>query len=345
MFSRRQFLTVGGSILAGMLAGLGAGQWRGLQRALAGGEDCEPGADATPVLGVKGERPLVVALLSDTHVRAPGDIYVGHFNTKLKQAVEDLRPFHPDLWIVNGDVADHGKPLEFSTFQQIMGRRGADDGLLVTAGNHEFYDRTVSDEVARQRFQNAFGLPHSYSNHVIGGLHIVMLADEQWKSAPRNPDWAWLSQAQVEWLDRVLAENQSLFTLVFLHQPLQQTVAGTYVDDGFAGSGQVDQLKAIVARNPQVRLWFSGHTHHRLEMDNQVVQQGTTWFTALGSTCYLYRPDPGYPGGLDEPPGWRKDWTLSESRVLEVWPDRVVIRSRDHAARRWLGDLEFTLRR
>jgi len=86
-------------------------------------------------------------------------------------------------------------------------------------------------------------------------------------------------------------------------------------------------------RNPQIRLWLSGHTHYRLEREGQTEQQGATLLAALGSTCYQHIE------GTEPGPAGRMDRAASQSRVLEVWPDRAVLKARDHAAGQWLEDL------
>ena len=344
MATRRQFLALGTTVVAGVVLGWGRraggpGLPGEAQAAQVGAADPlplpEPGArtDANP------ERPLVIALLSDTHTQPADGYFARTINAKIGQALVDLQQFQPDLWIVDGDVTDHGLPGEYAAFGDLVRRGGIGDRLLVSAGNHEFYAAAASDLECRRRFREAFGLPETYCNHVHGGLHFVMLADEQYKSAPRNPDWAWITPEQLRWFERVLTEHRDRFTIVSLHQPLQETVAGTWADDGFAGSGQAAELRAIWRRNPQIRLWLSGHTHYRLELAGQVDWQRRTLFAALGSTCYQYVTAAGAA------PSGRIDRSASQSRVLEVWSDRAVLRARDHEAGRWLDDLAVTIPR
>jgi Icc protein len=283
----------------------------------------------------EGPRPIRIAFLSDPHTQA---IPHATSTAKLRKAVADYRALRPDLWVVNGDVTDHGLPAEYETFFQVMQEEaGAKARLLCTTGNHEFYDKGTPDAEEIRRFCSAFRQEKPYSNLKIGGIHLVMLADEMWNDAPKNPDWAWLTAEQVAWFDKVLAENKELFTVVCLHQPLQNTLLWTHGGNNFAGCGQEKELKAILARNPQVKVWFSGHTHQRIDAEAKDVRIGQTRFLALGSTFYQLFYD-------ESKTGWpyRQDLQASQSRLMEIWPDRIDLKVRDHGAGVWLNELALT---
>lgn len=327
MLTRRQLLIGAGTVLAAA-----AGCRSDKLPQPPGAEEPQP---AEP-------RPFTVALLSDPHTHAESSTLVGAINDKFSRAVADLKPLRPNLWLVCGDVSDHGQPGQFQAFLKIMRGVAKPDQILVTTGNHEFYDNEASDAVALDRFRKAFGQGQPYSSRIVNGIHFVMLADEQFKTAPYAPNWAWLSPGQVQWFRKVLAEHRERPTIVSLHQPLQDTVIWSHGGNDFAGTGQIKELRAIIKENPQIRLWLSGHTHIALTNDGQVVKQGSVTYVGLGSTFYLFVP-PG-PGDTDLTGGFKKDLSASQSRVLEVWPDRWVIRTRDHVKQAWLDDLTFELK-
>lgn len=332
MLTRRRFLTVAGTAL--VTAALGTLSWK----MRAAGLQTQP-ADPEEPAETGGPHPFTIALLSDTHTRGPSSSTFGAVTGKIVKAVADLKPFKPDAWLCNGDVTDGGRPEEYEAFKQIVGKQAKPGRLLVTTGNHEFYDEDASDEEVLRRFQEAFDQKTPYSDHVLEGIHFVMLADEQWKTAPYNREWAWLSAEQLRWFEQVLAEHREKLTAVFMHQPLQNTVVWSHSGNSFGGTGQAKELRAILQRNPQIRLWFSGHTHQRLEAPGQAVKQGKTTFICLGSTFYqIVKSD-------DNADGYRKDTSKSQSRVMEIWPDQLVIKARDHVEQRWLDDLQITIPR
>lgn len=282
-----------------------------------------------------GPRPVRVLLISDPHTQ-DGQ---GGTAAKLRAALHDYKALRPDLLIVNGDVTNTGHMAEYdSFFEAVHAVLGRQMPIALTTGNHEFYDKQATDAQEIGRFLKASGQKTPYSALKVAGVQFILLADEMWKEAPKNPDWAWLSKKQLAWFEATLEANRHIFTVVLLHQPLQNTLLWTQGGNTFAGSGQVNELKAILAKHPQVKLWFSGHTHQRLEAEPKKVEIGTTRFLGLGSTAYqLY---------YDESEGswpYRRDWDASQSRLLEIWPDRIDVLARDHQHERWLDDLAVSL--
>ncbi|HWI53444.1 MAG TPA: metallophosphoesterase [Symbiobacteriaceae bacterium] len=292
----------------------------------------------------EGPRPLLrVALLSDPHAVAANSNLAGAINGKFSQALADYQPLRPDLWLVDGDITDGGAVSEYSAFKNLWKGTAKPEQLLVTTGNHDFYDQGATDTEELRRFVQAFGFATAYSNRVAGGIHFVMLATEQWKSAPGSGDWAWLSPAQLQWFEKVLAEHRDKFTVVSLHQPLQETVYWSQggASNRFTGCGQLAELNGIMKRNPQVKVWLSGHTHMGAEIPGNVIARSGVTYVGLGSTFYNFTP-----GGTDhEYGGFKKDLSASQSRMLEVWPDKVLIRARDHVARVWNEKLDLTFKR
>lgn len=333
MLNRRQFLATAAAVLAS------ATGCATLKQALPTRDEPDPA-----LLTDEGPRPsLRVALLSDPHTESAHSPLVGAINDKLAQAVKDYKPLCPDLWLVNGDIANDGQAAQIDAFKQIMARVAKPEQLLVTTGNHDFYDKEASDEEELRRFREAFGLKTPYSNRVAGGIHFVMLADEQYKSAPRYREWAWLSPEQLRWFEQVLTANRDKFTVVCLHQPLQDTITWTWGGNDFAGCGQVKELRAIMQKHPQIRLWLSGHTHMGAAVPGNFARKGGMNYVGLGSTFYLFVPDDG-PAGK-EYGGFRKDLSASQSHLMEVWPDRVVLRARDHVRQAWMDEQEIVIKR
>ncbi|HWI50722.1 MAG TPA: metallophosphoesterase, partial [Symbiobacteriaceae bacterium] len=211
------------------------------------------------------------------------------------------------------------------------------DRVLATTGNHEFYDMETTDDVSVSRWKKAFGVDQLYTSRVFGGVHFVMLADEQWKLAPYNKDWCWITPEQITWFDRVLADHRDKTTVVCMHQPLNETVTGSQGERAFGGSNMAKEIYEILGKNPQVRLWFSGHTHRKPEVAGQVAVKNGVTFVGLGSTAYMLGPKPGGGSG--------RDTEASQSRMLEIYPDRIRVLTRDHVAAGWMDALELTVQR
>jgi Icc protein len=332
---RRQFLKATSTVLFAAVAGCAREKAKPPEAA---GNIVSKAPD--PIAEPTPEQPFRVALLSDVHVQYASSPLADRVNPKLEKAVADFqREVQPDRWLVNGDIADHGIPAEFDVFKKIMGKVTKPGRLLVNSGNHEFYDFDVTDDVSLDRFYKAFGVTTTYSSHVVAGVHIVMLGDEQWKTAPRKPDWCWITPAQMAWFEQVLTEHKEKFTVVCMHQPLNETVIGSTGENAFGGTNMAKEIYALLEKNPQVKLWFSGHTHRRIDTEGQVVVKNGVTFVGLGSTIYLLSP-PTKSGERS-----KRDEAASQSRLLEIYSDRVVVRARDHTAARWMDDLQITIPR
>lgn len=335
VLNRRQFL-VSAAVLLASLSGCTAFKPKVPQA-----------EEPLPAEEEEGPRPFRIALLSDPHTVAVSSSLAGAVNGKLSDAIADYKVLRPDLWLVNGDLTDRGLPGEWSALKKIMGTVAQPERLLVNTGNHEFYDPDATDQEALDRFMQAFGLPTPYTSRVAGGVHIVMLADERYKTAPGSREWAWLTPEQVAWFERVLAEHREKDTIVCLHQPLQDTVIWSHSGNSFAGCGQVKELRAILEQNPQVRLWFSGHTHMGAEIPGNAVKQGGVTYVGLGSTFYQFVKSYAAEdqGGWPSYGGFKKDLSANQSRMLEVWPDRLVVRARDHLRHTWMEEHQLVLSR
>ncbi len=333
MLDRRQFLLGAATVLA-----VAAGCTRPPSQ-----EPPQQAGGVPAAVPDEAPRPFRVALLSDPHTVAEDSNLAGAINGKLADAVADYEPLQPDLWLVNGDIADHGLASELSAFRKVMAKGTGPEQLLVNTGNHDFYDREASDEEELRRFCEAFGLETPYSHRVAGGLHFVMLATEQYKSASGPREWAWLTPEQLRWFEGVLAAHKDVLTVVCLHQPLQETVIWSHGGNDFAGCGQVAELRALLEQNPQVKLWFSGHTHMGPEIAGNVAHIDGVTYVGLGSTFYQFVPSDA-PEAADYG-GFRKDLSVNQSRMMEVWPDRLVLRARDHVRRSWMEAAELVIKR
>jgi hypothetical protein len=107
---------------------------------------------------------------------------------------------------------------------------------------------------------------------------------------------------------------------VFLHEPLVYTVDGS---DQELGVVQHEELRAIVNAYPNV-VFFSGHTHWNLETTKQIKQLE---FLAVSSASVqeIWNAN-------NEPEGS----AASQSIVVDVYKDRIVIQGREHSEQRWI---------
>ncbi|MDU4698415.1 MAG: metallophosphoesterase [Paenibacillus sp.] len=263
-------------------------------------------------------------VITDTHVRS--DEQHTH-NVNLERALQDIAENGAgSVGIMHaGDVTDHGFPEEYEVWNRIWERfGGALPPLYVTMGNH---DVALGNWEARLgQFLRGTGAEGIYHDHWIHGYHFLFLGTEEGLEL-----FSSLSAKQLAWLDEKLGENAAADrpAFVFLHQPLLNTVAGSYEAQRWYGVVQDAELRAVLARHPQAIL-FTGHTHWELDAPNTsygVEGVGPAMFNAA-SVAYLWTDEDEHKDG-------------SQGFYVEVYRDHVLVRGRDFTRGEWVEAAQF----
>jgi 3',5'-cyclic-AMP phosphodiesterase len=291
---------------------------------------------------------LQIAVLTDLHIQDPKHSrYANYFNEKTKLAIQDVISLDPDIVLIVGDVTNHGYKEEYEIAKSLLRPfYNKQIPVYVTMGNHEFYNPKLTNEQARSLFLSEFQLRTPYQNIVKDNIHLVVLSPEYLAGRGASRDWARISATQLTWFENVLRQHQDKTTLVFLHQPLNNTVEQSQYEDWIARTVQTDALLEIVRENPQVKCWFSGHTHAPLTERNQIVFRHGIWFFGGASTYYTNDIEPinGNRSGPYLGKGKKKyDFHASQSRFIRVDKDKIIVQARDHQRRNWIKGLEHTV--
>jgi Icc protein len=238
----------------------------------------------------------------------------------LEAALEDIASLRPRFVVVNGDLTN-GKARDYrlamSTLASVCRMP-----VYFTMGNHEYYglweptdypDGQFNVSAAQRRFLDFTGMEALYYGKQWAGFPFLFLSTEHYD--PDMKDAGWLSPQQLDWLKLRLQQHPIGPLFAFFHQPVNGTVA-----DSEHTCFQSDELRALLARRPGV-LWFSGHTHCRMDRPDQIVAEERTLY--VGGGC-LHNE-------------------TSQSRWVDVYPDRIVLRIRDHSNRKWLEPFDFSV--
>nr|WP_245247336.1 MULTISPECIES: metallophosphoesterase [unclassified Paenibacillus] len=289
---------------------------------------------------------MTFAVLSDIHLQRWDQRSIHIFG----RALDDLHHAAPlaEALIINGDLGN-GNPGDYRALRQMLDKHPHPRQVYYTIGNHEFYrmwhDRRgrwspgtfpngETDTAAIQRFLRFVGEPKVYYERQIEGYRFLLLGTERYRqSDPSVGEDAYLSASQLQWLKAKLKEAapERKPVFVFLHQPLPDTVSGSGREGCGRGVVQYQQLKALLSSYPQTIL-FSGHSHRELEQPRTIVHDG---FMMANSSSVR---QPWKEGGPYTP-----EAAKSEGLIVEVYPDRVLIRGRDFGNRIWVteGSLRF----
>jgi predicted MPP superfamily phosphohydrolase len=293
-------------------------------------------ASASPV--------LKFSVISDIHVESTKI----QSQTKFIKALNDLNNIVPDsqALIVNGDLGN-GLPADYAALTNLMKNLPHPKNVFYTMGNHEYYKSWVdnkgnwnvqtfpngeTEKASQARFLQFAGRERIYDDSWLAGYHFIFLGSEQYRqSDPANREDAWLSEAQLKWLELKIEEKEDprLPLFVFLHQPLPHTVAGSESSRGIV---QYARLKDILSRHPQV-IFFTGHTHWELKSGRTLVKDKFT----MVNTSSVFEPY----DSTDH--AYSQDLKMSEGVTVEVYQNRVIIRGRDFTHGRWIPTAEFSL--
>jgi 3',5'-cyclic AMP phosphodiesterase CpdA len=198
---------------------------------------------------------MLIAQLSDLHVRARGALYQGvvDSNARVAQAIEHLNRLdrRPDLVLVTGDLVDQGHPDEYAMVRALLERLGVP--YLVIPGNHD--DR----ETFRAAFSDHRYLPEQGPLHYCVDDYAVRIVALD--SCVPGKHHGHIEAEGLSWLSSRLEQARDKPTLLMMHHP--PFVSGIpymdkyrYIDAG--------PLEEVVERFPQVQILLCGHVHRSM---------------------------------------------------------------------------------
>ena len=237
---------------------------------------------------------MLIAQISDCHIRDQGGSFARLVDTTetLRRVVDHLVGLDPapDVILATGDLTDDGTASQYATLLDVL--TPIADRLLPIPGNH--------DECPL--FRGAFAdvlpgnLADDHCSYVIEDHPVRLVGLDN--SIPGRHDGRF-DPVRERWLDDVLAADPDRPTLVFTHFPPFETGL-RFMDD--AGLLDSDRLRAVIERNPQVRLLVTGHLHRPIH-----TTIGSTLVSTCPSTGNQIRLDlhPERGAAVDEPPGYQ----------------------------------------
>lgn len=196
--------------------------------------------------------PLVIAQISDLHIKPPGELAYRQVDTaaalsRLIAQLKNVRP-RPAMVVATGDLVDGAREAEYAHLDQLLAR--LDLPLVVVPGNHDDRD-LVRRLFRRQRYAQPSGAANLHV--ALEDLDLFLLDS----SVPGQPH-GHLDGVTLAWLDACLAASEERPGLVFLHHPPFLTGIAHMDRQNLQNAGD---LAAVVASHPRVRLIAAGHVH------------------------------------------------------------------------------------
>jgi Icc protein len=196
-------------------------------------------------------KPLLIAQISDLHIKAPGELAYGRVDTaaalqRCVAALNALQP-RPDLVVISGDLVDTPTPGEYDHLKRLLAPLAIP--FIGIPGNHD------SRAMMRTAFPDwIYAAPDALDQVVnIGGLEIILL-DSSVDAKPHGE----LEMASLQWLEATLAKLSDTPALILLHHPPFRTGI-EHMD--VQNLRNVDALEVIVKRHPRVQGIAAGHVH------------------------------------------------------------------------------------
>jgi len=197
-------------------------------------------------------RPILVAQISDLHIKRPGALAYGKVDTAaaLTHCIAELNRFvpRPQLVVASGDLVDTPTEEEYRHLKQLL--TSLEIPILVVPGNHDARS-LVRASFPAQPYARAIGaLDLSLA---LGALDVILI-DSTVPDAPHGG----IEDNTLQWLDTTLAASATRPALLFLHHPPFVTGIAHMDRQNLRNTGD---LAAVLKRHPRTRLVAAGHVH------------------------------------------------------------------------------------
>ena len=197
-------------------------------------------------------RPVLIAQISDLHIKRPGETAYGIVDTAAALArcvahLNSMKP-QPDFVVISGDLVDGGSSEEYAHLKRLLAPLKAPFAAI--PGNHDAR-KTMRTALPDQPYANTHGAMNLKLS--IAGLDLVLLDS----SVPGKP-YGLLDAETLQWLDATLAADPRRATLLFLHHPPFMTGI-EHMD--VQNLQNAEQLAPVIRRHSRARMIAAGHVH------------------------------------------------------------------------------------
>jgi 3',5'-cyclic AMP phosphodiesterase CpdA len=200
---------------------------------------------------------VLIAQITDLHVRRPGDLAYGFVDTNAMladavQSIIDSRPL-PDVVLATGDLVDTGSPDEFDALAALLVPLPM--SVYLIPGNHDHRGHL------RAAFSDHPYWPDTgtFLHYVVDGYPVRLIGLDTVIEGRTEGE---MCAERIAWLDARLAEAPERPTLIFMHHPPFAT--GLWgMDDINCLNG--DAMAAVIARYPCVERVVCGHYHRPIQ--------------------------------------------------------------------------------
>ncbi len=285
-----------------------------------------------------------IVVLSDIHIPSDTD------NKKI-QVLNEINTWDDvhHVTIVGDICKDTGDANELNAAVNLLSNLKKPTYALT--GNHDYlYSDQSSDGDKGQagpeerafkleRFRKAFKMKALYFSEDLDNYHLVYLSPDSLDSIHLTE----MSIEQLIWLEEDLERNRNKPTIIFFHGSLE----GTWGGNNWPGSSKfmaqpINEVRSILANNPQVFLWVSGHLH--LGAYNNSCNNAKVYTYSEHGIKNIHNPALVGSGYLSDKDNSGKNYPTMWTKSLYLYPDRVEIRTYDHGTHTMLKELDTVVK-
>ncbi len=268
------------------------------------------------------------------------DIHIGSGKTAEKNftaMLEDVKATAPDAAgiIVAGDAVEAAEEDFYVQLGKLHEKVPGAPKLYCGIGDRSYltkdtyhYDATkhaANLQLFLKYVNHPFGIKPDkpYYSYLLGDTLMVFIGAESYQNGN-----AVYSEEQLKWLADTI-DNADAYEPVFLfmHEPLPNTVSGSYDDQGY---GNVDKesataIKELMKKHKNV-VTFTGHTQYSLEADRTMYYLSSGMYHT-GGVAHLWADKDG--AGYEV--------AGNQGYYVTVYEDAVLIRGRNFATGEWIS--------
>lgn len=195
---------------------------------------------------------VVIAQISDLHVKPPGELAYGRVDTaaalaRCFDAINRLVP-RPDLVVISGDLVDKPLPEAYKHLKALLS--ALQIPFVAIPGNHDGRE-LMRVAFPNQRYADTGGALNA--TRAVGGIDVVLIDS----TVPEAP-YGTLAPETLAWLDETLGASQTRPALLFLHHPPFVTGIRHMDVQNLRNAGE---LAILLRRHERARLVAAGHVH------------------------------------------------------------------------------------
>ncbi len=271
---------------------------------------------------LRAEPALSLAVISDTHIESTEPQKLAATCGVFADVAAAERN---DSLVIVGDSVMNGQEIENLCLYGALRSARLTSKLFIASGNHELGNggsEAGFNSLTKRYigFRNAFTPDKTdkvYYSTELNGFRLIALGSEADAGVQ-----AYLSEAQLSWLDRQLTDAGGQPVFVFCHQPVDGTFNYAW-GEGHVGE-QGDALKKILQEHENV-FYISGHLHMGYTQGGAYTESGVTYINVPCCAGSLY--------GEEVSPGC--------GYVIEVYKTEVCLRARNFGSSQWLTEYDF----